>query len=60
MMKGKNQQKQNKSNVCSFCGLSSVTFDPVLDMNICIMCGARETAVGWHAGDPKNGIVAEP
>jgi len=36
------------SNECPFCGLSSVMFDRVLDMNTCILCGARETTTGWQ------------
>jgi hypothetical protein len=37
------------SDACPFCE-ASVLFDAVLDMNICIICGARETAEGWQAG----------
>jgi hypothetical protein len=31
---------------CPFCG-GGVTFDSVLDLNICYFCGAQETAAGW-------------
>jgi RNA polymerase subunit RPABC4/transcription elongation factor Spt4 len=31
---------------CPFCG-SGVTFDWGLDLNVCYVCGAQETARGW-------------
>jgi hypothetical protein len=37
------------SEECVLCGCA-VLFDAGLDMNICIVCGARETAVGWRQG----------
>jgi uncharacterized Zn finger protein (UPF0148 family) len=41
-----------RNNECPFCG-SAVLFDPGLGMNICMICGARETAKGWQARNPK-------
>jgi hypothetical protein len=45
-----NPASDGSSNACPFCGLSSVTFDPGLDINICVICGAREPTEGWQVG----------
>jgi hypothetical protein len=36
--------------VCGICGHDAVVSDPGLDMDLCLDCGAHETAVGWLAG----------
>jgi hypothetical protein len=33
---------------CGICGGRAV-YDSVLDLNICLQCGAHETAKGWQA-----------
>jgi hypothetical protein len=40
--------------VCGICGHDSVVTDPELVLNICLDCGARETAVGWMTRDLTN------
>jgi hypothetical protein len=42
------------ASVCFFCGLSSVLFDPGLDVHICLICGARETTTGWQSGSRQS------
>jgi rubredoxin len=32
---------------CGICG-SSAVFDNFVDINLCPVCGARETSVGWE------------
>jgi hypothetical protein len=39
----------NREHCCGICGGVEVYFDFVLDINVCLRCGAHETAVGWQA-----------
>ena len=41
------------SNRCPFCGWHAV-FDGGLDLNICVQCGAQETAKGWMRPDQET------
>jgi hypothetical protein len=34
---------------CGVCGARASYFDRWLDINLCVKCGAHETAVGWQA-----------
>jgi len=45
---------------CGICGSESVIFDRVLDMNICLDCGAHETFTGWQARIVKGPEREEP
>lgn len=33
---------------CAICGSRAVIFDRMLDVNLCLKCGAHETAKGWR------------
>jgi rubredoxin len=39
----------NGKDYCGICGGVEVYFDRVLDINVCRICGAHETTVGWQA-----------
>jgi len=39
-------QSQNPS-ACGMCGMKAI-FDTYLDINVCLHCGAHETAIGWQ------------
>ncbi len=37
--------------VCGICGSTEVRFDNYMDINLCLGCGAHETAAGWQSQD---------
>ena len=41
------RSKTTIADGCGICGATAV-FDAVLDINICLACGAHETAQGWE------------
>jgi hypothetical protein len=38
--------KRTSAEGCGICGGAAI-FDRVLDINVCLVCGARESARGW-------------